>query len=214
MEETLDHISPILPADFFQIAVDLYPIQQVKDLLKKKHQLPDFSELLFEHSFAEVACGWHRKGIVFDIHFEKPFEECFFPQVRRGDSVEIFIDTRDLKTAGFPTRFCHHFVILPQPIDEISGREVTTFRSDDRHDLCDPQLIQVKGDFRKRSYDLNIFLPSECLHGYDSTSFDRLGLAYRMNRVGGDPQHLSVSSDYWNLESQPSLWSSIQLRKK
>ncbi len=33
----------------------------------------------------------------------------FFPNVNQGDSFELFIDTRDVKTSGYNTRF---FVII------------------------------------------------------------------------------------------------------
>ena len=212
MEENLDHISPLIPMEFFKAEVDLKPALLSKPL-KKTHLLPNFSELLYEELFAEVFMGWHERGLFFEIKVSKPFEECHFPEFRKGDSVELFIDTRDLKSAGFSTRFCHHFVFLPKPVEEIHAQEVTVFRTDDKHPLCEAQNLKIKSDFQKRRYFLEIFIPSECLHGYDPTSFDRLGLSYRINRLKGDPQHFTVSSDYLAIESQPSLWSTMQMRK-
>ncbi|NGX37319.1 MAG: hypothetical protein K1000chlam2_00473 [Chlamydiae bacterium] len=194
MEETLDQLSAMLPIDFFSMSLDLK-----KAPLGKRHLLPDFSELLFENSFAKVFMGWSEKGLAFEMVVDKAFEE--------EDRIELFIDTRDLKSAGFLTKFCHHFMI-----EGTSAREVTAFRTEDRHELCDPEKIEVKGDFRTARYTLNILIPSECLHGYDPKAFDRLGFSYRINRVGGDPQHFTLSSDYLMIEKQPSLWSSLQMR--
>lgn len=212
MEESLDYISPILPADFFRFSFDLHQMD-LKDAFKKKHVLPTFSELTFENEFAKVACGWNFNGLFFEVEISHSFEEAFFPQYRKGDSIELFLDTRDLKTTGFPTKFCHHFVILPVPVEGIIAQEVTRFRSDDRHEHCDPETIRVKGELGKKKALFNIFLPSESLYGYDPSGFDRLGLSYRINRKGGDPQHLTLSSDYWNIEKEPSLWCSTHLRK-
>lgn len=209
MEENLDHLSPILPIDFFSAQIELHCAE--KGGLKKKHALPDFSHLLSEESFATVSMGWEKKGLLFSIEVRHPFMDAFYPEFHRGDSVELFIDTRDLKTAGFLTRFCHHFVILPKPVEGITAQEITAFRTDDRHELCDSSLLGVKGDFQKRSYSLDIFIPAECLHGFDPSSFDRLGFTYRINRVGGDPQHFALSSDYFAIEKEPSLWSSMWL---
>lgn len=209
-EETLDHISPILPIDFFTVQIDLHELE--KGALKKKHQLPEFSDLLSEDPFAQVSMGWEQKGLLFEIEVKQPFTECFFPEFQKGDSIELFIDTRDLKTAGFVTRFCHHFVILPKAMDGIVAQEITAFRTDDRHELCDGSAISVESDFQKRSYSVNIFVPAECLHGYDPSSFERLGFTYRINRFGGDPQHFALSSDYFNIEKEPSLWSSMLLK--
>jgi hypothetical protein len=210
VEETLDQISPILPVDFFAVTCDLHEGK----MLKKKHILPDFSELLYEDSFAKVFFGWDRGGLSFEIQVEKPFEECYFPEYRKGNSIELFIDTRDLKSAGFLTRFCHHFVILPKPVDGILAQEVTAFRTDDRHELCDPDKIQIKTALERRNCKLEIFLPSECLHGYDPSSFDRLGFTYRINKVEKNPQHFALSSDYLAIENVPSRWASMQMREE
>ncbi len=194
MEENLDHISPILPIDFFSAQIDLFEVE--KGMLKKKHALPDFSDLLSEERFADVAMGWEQKGLHFAIDVNHLFAD--------GDSVELFIDTRDLKTAGFLTRFCHYFLI-----EGSTAQEITTFRTDDKHELCDSSLIEVKNTSQKRSYSLTIFIPADCLHGYDPSSFDRLGFTYRINRSGGHPQHFVLSSDTFAIEKEPSLWSSL-----
>ncbi len=213
MEENLDQISPILPIDFFTVELDLLPAEWKKNL-SKKHILPDFTDLLFEDLFAHISMGWHEKGLFFEVDVRKPFEECFFPEYRKGDSVEFFIDTRAMKSGGFLTRFCHHFVFLPKPVDEIIAQEVTRFRTDDSHELCDSEKLQVSAKFTSRSYALQIYLPLESLHGYDPVSFDRLGFSYRINRPSKDPQHFTVSSDYLAVENQPSIWSTMHMRKK
>jgi hypothetical protein len=58
---------------------------------------------------------------------------------------------------------------------------------------------------------MKIFIPSQALYGYDVKQFDRLGFTYRINRTGGKPQHFSVNSQDYQIEQQPSLWSSISL---
>jgi hypothetical protein len=206
MEQTLDQISPILPVDFFSVALTL------KEGCTEP--LPLFADLLFEETFADISMGWEAKGLHFQIASKKSFEDAFFPDYRKGDSVELFLDTRDLKSAGFLTRFCHHFVFFPKELEEGGSQEVTRFRTDDRHELCDPRLLECSCEFKRKGFLMKIFIPSECLYGYDPNSFDRIGFTYRINRPKGDPQHFVVSSDYLAIEQQPSLWSSIQMRKK
>lgn len=210
MEETLDQISPLLPIDFFRITLDLLPYEEQ---LKKKHLLPHFDDLLYEAPFATVMMGWDQKGLYFEIDVRQIVDVCYFPNVRRGDSVELFIDTRDLKTASFTTRFCHHFVFLPKEVDGMMAAEVTHFRTEDRHELCDEKKLVVRLDYGKKNYTMKILIPAECLEGYDPSSFNRLGFAYRINRPGGDPQHLALSSDYLAIESEPSLWTSMEMRE-
>jgi len=213
-EGTLDQITPILPLDFFQVSVDVHPVEDVRSPLKKIHQLPDFSDYLFEDSFAAISVGWHEKGLKWEFKVASPFEECFFPDWRKGDSLEVWIDTRDLESAGFITRFCHHFVILSKPVDDFCAYEVTAFRGNESHDLCEPRLLKVESLIGKKSYTIQFFLPSESLHGYDPSAFDRFGCAFRINRFKETPMHFALSSDYWDIESQPSLWCSMQMRKR
>ena len=211
MEETLDQISPILPIDFVSLKLDLI---HKNGALKKKHMLPHFAHLLYEDPFADVLMGWDKEGLHFEIEIKKKFEDSFFPNYARGESVELFIDTRDLKSAGFPTKFCHHFLFLPKPVDGVFAEEITTFRTDDRHDLCDPSKLECATAFGAKSFRMQIFIPTACLEGYDPSALDRLGFAYRINRSGGAAQHLAPSSDYLSIQTQPSLWPSMLMRKQ
>jgi hypothetical protein len=123
------------------------------------------------------------------------------------------IDTRDVKTAGFNTRFCHHFFFLSEPVEGLVAGEITRFRTEDTHELCDPQDLKVISSRKKNSYTMNLFIPGSCLYGYDPDQFNRLGFTYRLNRAHGFPQHFSVVSEDYQIEQQPSLWSSLRLIK-
>lgn len=208
--EILEQIPPLLPIDFFSLSLDIAYAKSHRQL----STLPDTSELLGEESFAEVSLGWNEEGIFVHAKIERPFQECFFPDFKAGDALELFFDTRDLKTAGFPTRFCHHFVILPQEVQGIRAQEITHFRTEDTHPLCDSDEIKVDADFGRKSYEIRVQIPAHCLHGYDPRAFDRLGFSYRINRYKGEPQHFSVSSQFYTVEAEPSLWSSLKLVKR
>lgn len=207
-EEILTTVQPLYPLDFFSLSFDI----RGANTFRRLDALPDTSPFLDEERFAEVHMGWNRDALLVEVVVGKPFEECFFPQFNRGDAVEIFIDTRDLKSAGFLTRFCHHFVILPQKVGEVRAQELTHFRTEDTHPLCDPEEIQVTADFGRRRYRLEIAISSNCLHGYDPASFDRLGLNYRLHRYKGEPQNFALTSKYYAIEQEPALWSSARLR--
>lgn len=211
MEETLDQISPILPIDCFQLTLPLHPFDAKKEGWRKKHRLPNLSGLLCESSFAEISMGYSARGLFFHIAVDKPFEDCSFPDYRKGDSVEIFVDTRDMKSAEVPTKFCHHFVFLAGQADGVQAREVTAFRTDDRRDLCDAEKLKVKTELKRRGYSLDLFIPADCLEGYAPDRFDRLGFTYRINRPDGEAQHFAISSDYLAIEKEAKRWSSMQL---
>ena len=203
------------PVHFFAFQIDCHPTNAGK--LEKKHLLPDLSSFHGSLPFAEVAIGWHEKGIHLTVSVQGRFDQPTFPHIGSADSIELFIDTRDVKTAGFPTRFCHHFYFLPDPVEDngesIQAEEITHFRTDDKHELCDASLLQVSSEKEKKRRRVNIFIPSDCLHGYDPTQFDRLGFTYRINRIDGSEQNFSANETDFSIESQPSLWASLKLVK-
>jgi hypothetical protein len=212
--ETLEHLEPLLPVDFFSIRADLkYGEKFPTTWSRRPFILPDTSELLGEEKFAEIALAWNEHALLAEITVEKPFEQCFYPRFSEGDSIELFIDTRDMKSAGFLTRFCHHFVFLPQEVGGIKAQEITHFRTEDTHPLCDAEELLVETKIHSSQYTTRLTIPASCLHGYDPLSFDRLGFTYRINRKTADPQHFSVSSRYYSIEQHPSLWASLKLIK-
>ncbi len=204
----------LLPISFYGLSWDCHRLN-AKDTYPSltTHLLPSTNHLCDEESFAKVAMGWNDEGIGLTLSINQPFKKSFFPDISKGDSVEIFIDTRDIKTSGFNTRFCHHFFFLPEPFEGQVAGEITHFRTEDSHELCDPQLLSCRSSLGAKSYTMSIFIPKECLHGYDCVQFDRLGFNYRLNRAGGKSQHFSVSTEEFPVEQQPALWSSVRLVK-
>ena len=209
--DILESVSPLFPIDFFALG---FSIPYIKKSLTKLALLPDTSELLGEESFAKVLMGWNEEGIFAQLRVSQEFQESCYPNYALGDSLELFFDTRDVKSAGFATRFCHHFVLLPQAVQGVQAQEVTHFRSEDAHPLCDSQLIELQTDFGNNHYQMRAFFPAETLHGFDPNMCHRLGFTYKVNRTHGDPMHFSVSSQNLKLAQQPSLWASLQLEAK
>jgi hypothetical protein len=216
--ELFENAPPLLPLEFFSLSCSIrhgvYSLTEPSmRKMRSNYLLPGTAELLGEEKFAEVALLWNEEGISVEAFIDKSFEEAFFPLYSKGDAIELFFDTRDLKTAGFATRFCHQFVILPQAVQEIQALETTRFRTEDTHTLCDPSDIAVQTDFRDDSYSVRILIPADCLHGYDPKSYDRIGFTYRIHRYGGAPQHFAVSSEHFALEQAPRLWASATMTK-
>lgn len=211
-----ENFLPLNPLAFFSVQMDclyLDPHHPEDKIKRKEYQLPSFEKLTGELPFGEVNMGWNESGLYFFCQVFTPFQDVFYPDVTRGDSLELFIGTRDVKTGSLITKFCHHFFFLPQEIDERQKGEITRFRMEDAHELADPKELQLKSKIHKKGYELNIFIPSQCLHGYDPDQFTRLKTTYRLNRASGPSQHFSVLSNEFGLEQQPSLWSTINLVK-
>ncbi len=203
--EALEDMPALAPLEFFSLEGEIP--------YSKPSLLPDTSAWLGEERFADVSMAWKENGLYLGVVVEKPFEEALYPRFFEGDAFELFLDTRDLKTAGFATRFCHQFVFLPQAVQGIQAQEITHFRADESHPYCDADMLQVSAEFEKNSYELQIHIPSQCLHGYDPASFDRIGLTYRIHRFKGKAQHFSLSSQHFSIEQHPRLWASFKLEK-
>ncbi len=215
----LQELTPITPVNFFQLSADLLYLGEAGSFPRltgrngDKFLLPDTAMLCDEASFADVAMGWNREGIECFFRVNQVIERCYYPDVSKGDSVELFIDTRNVKTSGHNTRFCHHFFFLPEAVEGIQAGELTHFRTEDRHDLCDPSLLKVKMKKRASGYDLHAWIPKECLVGYEPDQFKQMGFTYRVNRNYWESQHFSVTTGDYRLEEQPSLWSQLKFLK-
>ena len=214
----LEELEPLTPVNFFAISSDCHHYSGRKEIpLPKKYLLPDLSELTGDTTFAEISLGWSQKGLFATIIINKTTLQPFFPDFTAGDSVEFFIDTRDVKTSSFNTRFCHHFFFLPLPIstngEMIQAGEITRFRTEDAHELCNPTLLKVTCGQEKRKTVMQLFIPSEALVGYDPSQFARIGFTYRINRYDEPPQHFSASSEDFAIEQNPQSWATLQLLK-
>ncbi|MCH9609342.1 MAG: hypothetical protein S4CHLAM45_04830 [Chlamydiales bacterium] len=181
----LDELVPLTPVHFFAISHPCYSVKRRK--LEKIHLLPSLFELNRKRAKSEVSIGWHKEGIA--IKVEGNVQE-----------MELFFDTRDQKKTSYPTRFCHHFYFN---LEEEEGSEVTRFRTDDAHELCNPELLQITAE--------GCWIPKECLFGYEPSQFNRLGFTYRLN---GGEQIFSISDEDFSIEKHPAFWASLILEEK
>lgn len=201
-QDLLECMAPLFPADFFSHTVEIK---------KKGSELPDLSELLAEEYFAKVFLQCCEEEIILKVTADYPLEESYFPDYDKGDAWEFFIDTRDNKQSGIPSRFCHHFIVHGASIGGVHAQEISKCRAEDSHPLCDPTEIHVSVEKRKKGYEMKVFFPKEILHGYDLTAYPKIGFAYRIHRYKAKPQHFPLSGKYIDIWQNPSLWASILL---
>lgn len=176
----------------------------------KKGLLSDLTYLTGEASFADVSVQVDGQSLILTFSVRAPAKESVFPAVERGDGIECFIDTRNLKDAKTIHKFCHHFVFLPVAVDGVQGIEVTTFRGDDSHDLC--QQVPIEVSITARKYELTATLTSNELYGFDPEDHPKIGFAYRIHRLGKDSQHFGVPSKEFALAKHPFLWPELILK--
>jgi hypothetical protein len=171
----------------------------------QERRIPSTAELLGEDEFADLYMAWNEQKIALEVRVR---------QRTTDDSVELFFDTRDLKTKAHVSKFCHHFIFTPDEREGFFGREITRFRGEDIHRLADPSELIVQQQSDDSSYVLRIEIPAVCLHGYDPFQFQRLGFTYRVNRANQSAQHFAVASEEFAIEQQPSLWATLKLLGK
>ncbi len=196
-----EDVPSLCPVQFFGVSAECFFATKIKK--DKKFLLPQTSNLLGEQPFADLYAAWN-------------LEKLFFLAVVSGEavdgcSVEIFIDTRDLKSKGVISRFCHHFFFSPVEEQGFYGREITRFRGEDVHRLCHPEDLVVTPSAKKGSYLLEIEIPAHCLTGFDPMSFSRIGFTYRINRPNAPSQHFAVSSEEYAIEQHPATWGTLKL---
>lgn len=199
--------------NFFDLKIDCQKYVSKAKLFSKKYLLQSFSKILNEEEFAKVYMAFSENGLYFIFDIKTSFRKAFFPEIRRGDSIEIFIDTRDLKTKGYITKFCHHFVFFAEDIKGYKAKEMTRFRADDMHEICDPKDLKVLSIVKPKTYMLDIHIPSFCLIGYNPSDINYLSFTYRINRYQMPAQNFSLSSNEHVIEKSPHLWAKMHLKK-
>lgn len=207
-----EDVPEMSPVQFFGLTADSLFIRGAFKP-ERANLLPSTKNLLDEEAFAEVYTAWNFEKFFVHVTVHTPFQKVGEGDFRQGDSVELFIDTRDMKTTGAVTRFCHHFVIFPVETQHFFAREVTRFRNEDTHRLCHPEDLQITAELDTHGYQLSIEIPAHCLHGYDPLSFSRIGFTYRINRYSAPPQHFAVSSAEYAIEQHPATWGTLKLIK-
>jgi Carbohydrate family 9 binding domain-like len=208
-----EEIPALSMLSFFDLKSDIFFAEKLIDITAKKYLLPSTNEILAEEKFADVHIGYNNLALYFHIKVDKAFEEINSIDFRRADSVEIFIDTRDIKDKTFVSQFCHHFVFYPESINGFYGKEITRFRTEEIHPLCSPKDLKITPFLSKNNYVLDIEITSSALFSFDPTSFNRIGFTYRINRKLNPPQHFALSSSEYKIELFPALWASLELCK-
>lgn len=202
-------LPPLHPRTFFEIKAD------IRYFNPKKHKKLT-SSFLIEDAFEEMPgqffFGWNEKALA--LRFCLPFtvEKCFYPDFRRGSSVEFLLCTRAFKSS-YLGKYHHHFVFFPEKTGGHWAREVTRMRSEDRHDLALPQDLFVESEIGPKSYALDIFISRKALCGYDPQNFRQMSFTYIVNRYRESSFCYSAPLEEYAVEKKPALWSSCFLLK-
>ena len=179
----------------------------------KANLLPDLMALDGKDSFADVYFGWREDGVYLGFEIKgAPGLEIQPTRPLKGDGIQVWLDTRDVRSAHRASRFCHHFYFLPtggtsnRPV----AAQVRIRRARAQDKPCEPQSITVAARVTKKGYRLSAYLPSDILIGFEPDDNTRFGFTYLI-------RDRKLGRQYWTADEplpvsyDPSLWGTIVL---
>lgn len=186
--------------------------------LPESCRLPDFARLEGKPSWAEVRVAWNPGGLAIAVEATGKAGPIRPEALREGpaDGVQVWVDTRDTRDVHRATRFCHRFSVElaaartgggltakvePRPIARATADAPVTR----------PERIQARAEAIRKGWRLELFLPAECLSGFDPDTNRRLGFLYQVIDPERDDQFLGVGREF-PVGEDPSLWSTLELR--
>jgi hypothetical protein len=203
----LEEVPPFSFTPFFAFKIEVKKMDK-KNVASQEIEIVDAN--LNPQKNLQFFLGWKENCLSFRCIVHEEFHHAD-PDWRKGDSLEVFLDTRDIKDKHYLTKFCHQFVFYPEKIDGFYAKEVTRFLMDDMHPLCDSSKIDASVEIERSSYTIEANLSQDVLYGYDPSKFKRLGFALRLNRFEKDPIQFWIPLEEYKIEKMPSLWPSIEL---
>jgi hypothetical protein len=177
-------------------------------------RVPDLMAVDGHQPFASVYMAYDDSGLYVACEVKRKTTYKLNPlQPAAGDSLELFIDTRDVKEHR-ANRFCHRFYVLPggsgkdgkQPI----ARQTSIEDAREQAPPCPEDSIETGLRRLKRSYQLEIKLPAAGLNGFAPREFSRVGFAYLLHDSQHGTQSWSSISDM-GVECDPSTWGTAEL---
>jgi hypothetical protein len=215
--------TPLLPQAFwFRMAVSCPRVEDIPRPrgrlldLSEACALPDFGELEGAPSWVKVRAGYNASGLglAFEL-LDKAGPISPEPGRSSGiDSVQIGIDTRDTRNVHRATRFCHRFVASLRPSKgralEVDVAQKPIARAVADAPMSGRDLIQARAERTLSGWRLELFFPSESLHGFDPETNRRLGFMYQVTDPDRGEQFLGVGREF-PIGEDPSLWASLLL---
>lgn len=223
-------MTPLLPQAFwFRLAV---PCRRIDGLprsagaganagrlldLPATCRLPTTAPLDGLAAWADVRVAWNPEGLAIAVEATtrmgaKPRED----RPEGMDGLQIWVDTRDARTNSRATRFCHRFVARLEGLGTrgalgVAVEQRPIARAITDASICRPEALQSRAERLRGGWRIELFLPAEALHGFDSETNRRLGFAYQVTDPDREDQFLGVGREF-PVGENPSLWSTLELR--
>lgn len=212
--ESLPTLNPINGFEF-HLTIPKLTLKKGEDslasLLKKGLKLPDLELLGSQEVFATIWLGHSTEFIYLYFDIEEPFQETFYPDYKRGDSIELFLDTRKSNKESVMSRYSHHFLYLPVAVEGVQFLEITRFRGHEVRPFIEIDDFQANVTIEKNGYSVFFKIKKTTLVGF--TPKDILGFAYRINRCKKKPQEFPLNTYEQSFEQHPATWAFLDLEE-
>lgn len=186
--------------------------------LDESYRLPQLVELEGRPAWAEVRAAWSEAGLVFAAHVrgKKQPPWCREARLDDSDSLQVWIDTRDVHNVHRASRFCHRFVFLPcgggSRLERPLAGWLPINRAREQPDLVQVDKLQTSCQRQGHDYILEALIPAEALTGFDPTEHPRLGFTYAVIDRELGQQTFGVGSPM-PYQEDPSLWATLELKR-
>jgi hypothetical protein len=232
--------APLLPTRFlfrFSATCRQHDPQKTEKgyFLDESFRLPNLAELEGRAPWADVRAAWSTHGLSFCLIVEGKTQPpwCRASKIEDSDSLQIWIDTRDVHNVHRASRFCQRFIFLPEPQGAApisrhspggaSHKPASTFspapaeslpinRAKEPPHPVRQGILQARCRLTADGYILEAFIPAEALTGFDTVEHPRLGFTYAViDRELGE-QTFGVGNPM-PYQEDPSLWATLELIK-
>jgi hypothetical protein len=184
--------------------------------LDEGYRLPDLANLDGRPCWADVRAAWSEAGLAFAVRVQgkKQPPWCRESRPEDSDSLQVWIDTRDVHDVHRAGRFCHRFVLLPcgagPRLERPLAGALAINRAREQPNPIPVELLKTCSQRHGNDYALEAFIPAEAMTGFDPAEHPRLGFTYAVFDRELGQQTFGVGSPM-PYQEDPSLWSSLEL---
>jgi hypothetical protein len=151
---------------------------------------------------------WREDSFVFSFSLNgESFCEPSWPEYRQQDAIEIYLATRLPDELKKGSRYCHVFLVFPDPIEGISSREITEFRHGEERPRVEDNVLSVTRKRTKKEVTVSVEIPFRVLFGWEEDS-KNFAFACSLWRKDKDPLWFPHPA----VEKMPFLLAEVELQ--
>ena len=214
----------VIPAAFtFRFALPAARIDAVPRRGKRPLKLSDACRLLTPQldtdqpeSPVGVSAAWNDRGIGFAVEVTGKQHPAVsnIDRPDETDGFQIWLQTRGTQNIHRASRYCHHFCLLPNGagddgLDPIV-RQLPIARASEDAPGSDSAAFRVYSQRRTDGYLIEVWLPGECLNGFDPQESAQLGFYWLLRDSELGDHSLTIDATF-PFVSDPSLWQILEL---